>query len=290
MSMNNFKRENRYIVIKRKDLSAAPFAALHSFLEHLQALEDLLPVRQFVVVESDWPEYEPVWQMIERRVSGSSTMSDELKPCPSCGQQEAFVEQLDSDASVVICQGRVGKHSACLARGPVGVQESDNESQPGYAAAVREWNQSAASKLRALGEEPEVFYMLRNTEIRSPWRDADKAAFDSAAGLCTYERRELVDRKHVAKLQADVERLRYKAELYDEVWSLATGMGFLNVTTALDTLKREQDATKARNVELEGLLREMRDPCVEASIEYTDGFEAWVERIDAALVEGKEHE
>lgn len=133
-------------------------------------------------------------------------MSNELKPCPFCGQQEAFVEQLDSDASVVICQGRVGEHSACLARGPVGVQESDNESQPGYAAAVREWNQRAANELHAPGEEPEVVYILRNTEIGSPWRNANKAAFDSAAGLSNYERRELVDHKYFTQLHAEVER------------------------------------------------------------------------------------
>lgn len=39
--------------------------------------------------------------------------------------------------------------------------------------------------------------------------------------------------------------LKYKAELYDEVWALATGMGHMNVTTALDTLKRERDAACA---------------------------------------------
>ncbi|WP_312299151.1 Lar family restriction alleviation protein [Stutzerimonas nitrititolerans] len=70
-------------------------------------------------------------------------MSEELKPCPFCGQQEAFVEQLDSDASVVICQGMVDEHSACLARGPVGVQEDEREDQPGKDAAIREWNRRA---------------------------------------------------------------------------------------------------------------------------------------------------
>lgn len=73
----------------------------------------------------------------------------ELNPCPFCGQQDVLVEQLDSDASVVICQGRVGEYSACLARGPVGVQESEDEDQPGRAAAIREWNLRTATASQA---------------------------------------------------------------------------------------------------------------------------------------------
>ncbi|WP_417585419.1 Lar family restriction alleviation protein [Pelagibacterium sp.] len=70
-------------------------------------------------------------------------MSEELKSCPFCGQQDAFVEQLDSDASVVICQGMVDEHCACLARGPVGVQQSELEDQPGRDAAIEAWNSRA---------------------------------------------------------------------------------------------------------------------------------------------------
>ncbi|KAF1004384.1 MAG: hypothetical protein GAK36_00053 [Pseudomonas sp.] len=76
----------------------------------------------------------------------------ELLPCSFCGQQDAFVEQLDSDSSVVICQGRVDEHSACLARGPVGIQESEDELQPGYDAAVREWNRRAKPAAQPQGE------------------------------------------------------------------------------------------------------------------------------------------
>jgi len=74
----------------------------------------------------------------------SKRMSSKIEPCPFCGQSDVLVEQLDADASVVICQGIVGEHSACLARGPVGVQDDDNEDQPGKDAAIREWNLRAA--------------------------------------------------------------------------------------------------------------------------------------------------
>lgn len=69
----------------------------------------------------------------------------ELMACPFCGQQDAFVEQLDSDASVVICQGRISEHQACLARGPVAVQQSEDEEQPGRAQAILEWNKRATA-------------------------------------------------------------------------------------------------------------------------------------------------
>ncbi|BBT41057.1 hypothetical protein [Pseudomonas putida] len=47
----------------------------------------------------------------------------------------------------------------------------------------------------------------------------------------------------------EVERLRYKAELYDEVWELAIGLGFMNVTTAISKLRTqlaERDALLER--------------------------------------------
>ncbi|MEB8055763.1 hypothetical protein [Pseudomonas fulva] len=78
--------------------------------------------------------------------SSNTEMAAKLSPCPYCGQQDAFVEQLDSDASVVICPGRIDEHSACLARGPVGVQQHECEDQPGHDQAVKEWNKRAAAQ------------------------------------------------------------------------------------------------------------------------------------------------
>lgn len=77
--MSDFNREDRYIVIKRKDLNVVPFAALQSFLEHLGALASFLPQREFVVVESDWPECEQVWRMIEARVTGQPSNFERLE-------------------------------------------------------------------------------------------------------------------------------------------------------------------------------------------------------------------
>src|SRR5438045_1552616 len=64
-----FKREERYIVVK---LSRLPFREkmeprLRSEITRY-AGEDALV--ECVVVESDWPEYETVWQMIEARCTG----------------------------------------------------------------------------------------------------------------------------------------------------------------------------------------------------------------------------
>lgn len=73
-------------------------------------------------------------------------MAEELKPCPFCGGTEAFVERLDYSAAYVQCDSLIDEHSACLARGPVGVQDDDGEDIPGAAAAIRAWNAQAASR------------------------------------------------------------------------------------------------------------------------------------------------
>lgn len=59
----------------------------------------------------------------------------------------------------------------------------------------------------------------------------------------------------IETLQAEIERHKYKAELYDEVWGLATGLGYMNVTTAIGELRKERDQLKARNAELESALK-----------------------------------
>lgn len=72
-----FQREDRYIVIKRKDLVALhqeaygpTQVAIEAFYAAIRMIEVQLPRRDYLVIESDWPEYEPTWAAIQARVEG----------------------------------------------------------------------------------------------------------------------------------------------------------------------------------------------------------------------------
>ncbi|POM09992.1 hypothetical protein CUU62_27145 [Pseudomonas sp. WP001] len=68
--MSEFKREDRYIIIKRSDLKKVPVAYRSALVDPMFSLLSHLPRREFVVVEHDWPEYQLVWAMIEHRMAG----------------------------------------------------------------------------------------------------------------------------------------------------------------------------------------------------------------------------
>lgn len=62
-----FQRESRYIVVKLKDLAPGQEADIREHLTELSAQ----PVDS-LVIERDWPEYEPAWRMIQARVEGAT--------------------------------------------------------------------------------------------------------------------------------------------------------------------------------------------------------------------------
>lgn len=68
----SFQREDRYIVLKRKDFNSIG-GLTPMELQVLDHLLSILPERKYVVVEDDWPEYEVVWKMIEDRVEATTT-------------------------------------------------------------------------------------------------------------------------------------------------------------------------------------------------------------------------
>lgn len=76
--MTEFNREDRYVVLKRKDLEHLPIALQETLWSFLEKAEFSLPPRQYVVVESDWPEYETVFKMIEARMTGVPNQIERL--------------------------------------------------------------------------------------------------------------------------------------------------------------------------------------------------------------------
>lgn len=71
---NEFKREERYIVFKVSDLGNSlkgyEIRRLAQEYAEQRRLKGKKPL-ECVVVEKDWPEYEPTWKAIEARVTGA---------------------------------------------------------------------------------------------------------------------------------------------------------------------------------------------------------------------------
>lgn len=73
--MSDFIREDRYVVVKRSDIDKSSAPAAKAFSAACRSLHDSMlkngaPARSFLVIESDWPEYEVAYQMIEARMYG----------------------------------------------------------------------------------------------------------------------------------------------------------------------------------------------------------------------------
>lgn len=64
--MSDFKREERYIVFKLKELTLDQTCDLRDYIT-----EQGINTPECVVVESDWPNYEHVWQTIEQVANGT---------------------------------------------------------------------------------------------------------------------------------------------------------------------------------------------------------------------------
>ena len=67
-----FKRERRYVVLKLKDADNIPNPVRERLDDALREANQYLPDREYVVIESDWPEYEVAWKMIEARCGGAA--------------------------------------------------------------------------------------------------------------------------------------------------------------------------------------------------------------------------
>lgn len=114
------KRENRYIVIKRKDLAAnVPLDTLEEFEEVFSKVSPLLPARECVVVESDWPEYEHVWELIRLRVEKAAIPAETVQGVVDAPAVDAalraFTEDATNDNAFFLVRAVM---EACLPREP----------------------------------------------------------------------------------------------------------------------------------------------------------------------------
>ncbi len=97
-----FKREDRYIVIKRKDLVALhrdafgpTQVAIEAFYAAIRMIEVQLPRRDYLVIERDWPEYEPTWAAIQARVEGRAALATQ----PAAGEPVRVVVEPGEELS-----------------------------------------------------------------------------------------------------------------------------------------------------------------------------------------------
>lgn len=95
-------RENRYIVIKQEDLGRLTNKERFEF----NNLVGVIGTVDAVVVESDWPEYEPTWQAIERRVDGGAQCLADAKSEES-GLKNKPSEQKNGSESDLVSQSQV---------------------------------------------------------------------------------------------------------------------------------------------------------------------------------------
>ena len=86
-----FKREERYLVFKLSDVEEhfTPGERLQlarlAEVQRVGRSESGKPLLECVVVEADWPEYEPTWNAIEARMTGA-------QPAPSAPEGVSFID------------------------------------------------------------------------------------------------------------------------------------------------------------------------------------------------------
>lgn len=110
LSEQDFKREIRYVVFKAKDLDCLDALSQFTFSELCKRVNEVRTQRgkdglECIVIESDWPEYETVWQMIEARMTSKGSCEDE----DTVKRFRGILSMLgigapESDESLMLCQ------------------------------------------------------------------------------------------------------------------------------------------------------------------------------------------
>ena len=112
---NEFTREARYAVLKSAEIGRPPLGC--------------------VVVESDWPEYEPTWRAIEARATGA---------------EQPTSHAFDDSATIAGLESAVSHLSACLDEfRALLVEVNDVCGRDGYGGPLEEGESEIIDKVRA---------------------------------------------------------------------------------------------------------------------------------------------
>lgn len=161
-----FQRENRYIVVKLKDLDQDQEEGLRGVMYGYH-----IPTRECLVIESDWPEYEPAWRMIQARVEGATLSPAHIEDGVDTSAWPACNPACDPDFN-----GHKSRHCTCAAAKAalsapheqaelwaVHVEGPDDL----YAAFSREDAERHASELNAIPTPDGI--SISAVVIPSPW-------------------------------------------------------------------------------------------------------------------------
>ena len=163
-----FRREDRYLVIKISKLHPHP----HFRTKQISAITDSAygdALVDCVVVEKDWPEYEPVWQMIERRVIGAT------------GEQLEVVAVINEEGEHF--KETVVEHLPAIDRLPVGTELVDRAHVTRLQAerdALQQRLNAADQRIDELTAKPSNLERQRLTEIVERYPNGDPLEYDAA--------------------------------------------------------------------------------------------------------------
>lgn len=201
--MSEFKREERYIVIKRSDFrpNGKQEEALRRFLS-----ETAIPTREAVVVEPHHPHYEETWENVRRVVEGEPTIAEERDAAADYARDQAAVLELLAKA--------------------LGVPDEPHQGRAERILEAAEGLTARAERLRCLGNllvkcmngEGSMDHMFNAIET---WEAAEQETPDSSLARLKAESLEsILEEKFgtdfpfdaVHAIQGEVARLRRQAE------------------------------------------------------------------------------
>lgn len=142
-----FVREGRYIVVKPDCEDSLRTERLRNYIEEM-----CFHTPDCVVVEADWPEYEPVWKMIEARVAGKPSELDAAR---------ATIEHLRNDLDGTRTHAsdlrlKINNQKSTIARLEARITQLESEAE--FAAATYQAARDRIAELES-GRSEAPFYI-----------------------------------------------------------------------------------------------------------------------------------